>query len=172
MNIKLIPLTKGKFAIVDAEDFEWLNQWKWYVVECDNKFYAARNEWISGIERSKATKRIYMHRQILQVKKGLEIDHVDGDSLNNCRFNLRLSTRSQNAANRGKQSNNKSGFKGVVLLKDQPRNKKYLSIIRVNQKNISLGVFLTKEEAALAYNEAAKQYFGEFANFNQLGGGI
>lgn len=172
MDTKLIKLTRGKFAIVDAEDFEWLNQWKWYAIKCDNKFYAARGIWIRNVPRNKANRRIYMHKQILKIKKGFETDHKDGNSLNNCKSNLRVATRSQNAANRGKQANNKSGFKGVILLKDQKRNKKYLSLIRVNNKNISLGLFYTPEQAAQRYNQAAKEYFGEFANFNQIGGNL
>lgn len=168
--MKQIKLTQGKYAIVDDEDFAWLNQWKWFVVECSNKFYAGRHQWIGVINKKKVSKRIYMHREVLQAKKGSEIDHKDGNSLNNQKLNLRIATRSQNAMNRGKQINNKTGFKGVTLLKDQPRNKKYLSTIRINQRNICLGVFLTKEDAAQTYNEAAKKYFGEFAYLNQVGG--
>ena len=169
MDTNLIPLTKGKFAIVDAEDFEWLNQWGWYVVKCDNKFYAARTQWISSLPRNKAAKRIYMHREILQTNKGIEVDHKDGNSLNNQKINLRTSTRSQNAANRGKQANNTSGYKGVFW---HNKANKWIASIRLSNKQVHIGIFNKKIEAALAYNQAAKQYHGEFAYFNRIGGGI
>lgn len=149
---KTIQLTKGKVAIVDDADYEWLSQWKWCTVWDGKRWYAARRVW-------KQTKAIYMHRAILNAPNGTNVDHKDGDGLNNTRENIRVCSHSQNLMNRGKTANNKSGFKGVSPYK---RYGKY----RASIKSQTIGYFNTAEEAAHAYDEAAKKYFGEFANLN------
>jgi len=158
MDTKLIKLTRGKFAIVDAEDFEWLNQWKWY---CDIRGYAIRHTDPKHV--------VYMHREILKTPKGLVSDHINQNKLDNRRENLRTATHSQNKTNRPMQANNKSGYKSVYW--DKSRQKWFVNI-RLNGKSKTLGRFENKEEEALAYNKKAKELFGEFAYFNQIGGGI
>lgn len=107
-----IPLTKGQVALVDAEDFEWLNQWKWSVRfdKSTGCFYAQRYAYSGGVKQN-----IIMARLILGLEKGdlRQADHVDtGNTLDNRRFNLRIATQSQNNANRRIGRNNTSGFKG------------------------------------------------------------
>jgi hypothetical protein len=105
----------------------------------------------------------YLHRIIYLMKHGVDakcIDHIDGDSLNNNVENLREATQSQNVANSQKRKTNTSGFKGVTYRKD---TKKWGSAVMVNGKHISLGSYLTKEDASDAYVKGSIRYFGEFA---------
>ena len=165
---KLIPLTKGKFAIVDNKDFKWLSQWKWWLHSTKWGEYAVRQKMVN--------RKVYnfsMHREILEHSginlAGLLVDHKNGNSLDNRKENLRSATDSQNQMNRLLISNqNKSGYKGVTLY----RNGKWRSSTKLNQQNIHLGYFDSKEEAAKAYNKFAVDNFGEFAFLNQIGGGL
>ena len=158
---KLIPLTRNRFAIVDAEDFDYLNQWKWHSIRRKKLCHVARNIRKSNGKRSK----IYLHQVILEKREGMETDHINGDGLDNRKSNLRLVTRGQNMMNRALSKNNKSGYKGVSWIN---KDKVWYSNIRVNRKTISLGHFGCKKRAALAYNVAAKEYFGEFARLNLI----
>jgi len=154
---KSIPLTKGKFAIVDDEDFEWLNQWVWHAEKSGNTFYAVRNKTI-GYKRKTVLK---MHRVIMNTPEGMETDHIDMDGLNNQKSNLRNATKAQNRKNRIVQRNNHTGYKGVG--KD---GRYYRARIKVNGKTKLLGYFVTAKEAAWAYDEAAAKYHGEYARLN------
>ena len=148
--MKQIPLGKsGKFALVDDADFDWLSQLKWRD-SCNG--YAS-----SGV------KSIKMHRLIMQTPKGMHTDHIDGNGLNNQRSNLRICTQSQNGMNRGAQINSTSGNKGVFK-----RGKRWKSQIKVGKKIKYLGYFASKTEAAIAYNKAALEHFGEFARLNEV----
>lgn len=149
---KSIPLTQGKFALVDDEDFEWLNQWKWFVIKDHNVFYAVRTQ-----------NHIKMHNVIMKPSDGFIVDHKDGDGLNNSKINLRICTTSQNQMNKRKPSNNTSGYKGVHFHKP---SKKYLARICLNNKRIVIGFFKEPQDAARAYDQAAVKYFGEFAKTN------
>lgn len=153
--MKEIPLTRGKVALVDDADYEWLMQWKWHAaMQNANRFSAARRITAGG------RRMVYMHRVIMGAPKGLLVDHKDGDPLHNFRSNLRLATKQQNAFNCGPRSNNTSGFKGVSW---ERRKKRWIAQIFVKRNNTYLGMYVTKEEAAVAYEEAAKKYHGEFA---------
>jgi hypothetical protein len=155
--MKRIPLTHGKFALVDDADFDWLNQWKWRIKDRNrNVLYAVRN-----LSRTMGEKEIFMHRTINETPDELFTDHINGDGLDNQRKNLRCCSKSQNGANRGGPKNNTSGFKGVVLIKG-----KWVALIHRNKKVFYLGVFATPEEAAKAYDEGAKKLHGEFARLN------
>lgn len=154
-----IQLTKGKVALVDDELFDALvAMGKW----CVSKFgYAVRNKCVNG-QRS----TIYMHRKILELAGlplGKATDHKDGEKLNNQLSNLRSATIRQNSFNRGCQSNNTSGFKGVIWFE---RTSKWRSQIRISGVTKHLGYFRDKTEAALAYDQAAIKLFGEFACLN------
>ena len=156
MKYRKILLTQDKIALVDIEDYKYLNQFKWCAVK-DNKngfFYAAR-------KGKKSLLR--MHRVIMNNPKNMHIDHINSNSLDNRRKNLRICFRAQNQMNRGKQLNNTSGYKGVYWNKVW---NKWLSAINIKKKQKHLGYFPTKEKAALAYNEAAKKYHGDFARLN------
>lgn len=106
-----------------------------------------------------------MHREIMKCPKNLEVDHINGNGLDNRKENLRLVNTLQNTSNHTKQKNNKSGFRGVSW--DKIRNK-WRTVIMINYKYIHLGYFQTKEQGAEAWNEAAKKYFGNYAKLNQI----
>lgn len=158
--MKRIKLTQGKFALVDDEDFEKLSQYKWYVVFNHGNWYAKRNAYTN-----KKVVSIYMHRFIINTSP-LQIDHKDRNGLNNQKCNLRFVTHSQNLWNSRISPRNTSGFKGVRW---HTRDKIWHAAIRQYKKTIHLGVFITKEEAARAYDKKAKELFGDFAclNFNK-----
>lgn len=149
--MKEIPLTQGMVALVDDEDFEGLSRFRW----CYDNGYARRKEMSDGGK----WENILMHRVILNARSGIDGDHKDENTLNNRRSNLREATRSQNGSNRGRPSNNTSGFKGVSWHK---HHCKWGAHIRVNWKLIHLGYFTKAEDAASAYATAAREYFGEF----------
>ena len=146
--MKEIKLTQDKIALVDDEDFEYLNQFKWYAVNYKNNFYSCRT-----LRQSK----IKMHREIMKTQLenniGKIIDHIDGNGLNNQKYNLRTCTNAENCRNRH-SVNNSSGYLGV-----SKRSKKWKAQISVNKKVICLGTFEDKKDAAKAYNEAAKNTF-------------
>jgi hypothetical protein len=154
--MRKLLLSQGKFALVDNEDYLFLNQWKWYF----NQGYARRNS-----KRIKGEKRngIFLQNVVITKEKNQEIDHINGNTLDNRKINLRICSHFQNSKNRKKQINNTSGYKGVT--KD---HKKWMAQILINYKRKYLGRFNTKKEAALAYNKAAKFYHGEFASLNDL----
>ena len=158
---KEIQLSQGKVAIVDDEDFDYLNQFKWHVFNNNGKFYARRRFLLSNGNISK----ILMHRFIMKPNKDMVIDHLDGNPLNNQKTNLRICTQSENNKNRNLNINNRSGFKGVYWFE---KIKKWRTHIRNNKKIIYLGCHINIIDAARAYNEAALKYHGEFANLNKI----
>ena len=159
--MKEIQLTQGKVALVDDEDYEYLMQWKWYVNNFRGKSYAVRNFKIAKGNRT----AILMHREIMIPKKGFVIDHVDSNTLNNLKNNLRICTQGENLTNQKIYKNNKSGYKGVYLCK---KGNKYKAEIRKNNIKYFLGFYIEIKDAARAYNEAAIKYHGEFANLNKI----
>jgi len=154
--MKRIKLTQGKYAIVDDEDFEWLNQWKWYY-GCDD--YAIRAIYYPQ------RRNICMHRLIINTPQGMETDHRNGNKLDNRRSNLRICTTAQNQMNRGAPSNNKSGYKGVYWSKQR---KKWAVFIGFNSKLRIIGFFDNKIQAAKVYNQKAIELFGDFAFLNKI----
>lgn len=150
---KSISLTQGKFALVDDEDYEYLNQWKWFY----NDGYAVRNS-----PRPHQT-TIRMHRVIAKTPDDMETDHINGNKLDNQSKNLRICSHSNNQRNTVKKSNNTSGYKGVSWDKSF---KKWASSINIDGRRKKLGRFNDPVEAARAYDKAAFIYYGEFANLN------
>ena len=159
---KIITLTQGQETIVDDDDYDELTKHKWYSNwnQGTRSFYARRK---LGSKNGKQ-KTIMMHRIILGAQPGQEIDHRNHHTLDNRKCNLRICTCQDNNHNAKKRIDNISGFKGVSLRKTG----KWNAYIRVNGKTLHLGNFDEKVDAAKAYDEAAKKYFGEFAktNFN------
>lgn len=147
-----------KYAMIDAEDFEKINQYRWRAQKIGNVFYAT-----TSIQKEGKRNFLYMHRLIFD-NKFFRIDHENQNGLNNCRYNLRPCTGSQNGINRGKNKNNTSGYKGVTYVKG--RKKPWLAQIKFDRENVFIGYFATAIEAAIAYDEKAKELFGEFAKIN------
>lgn len=158
--MKKISLTKNKVAIVDDEDFEYLNQFKWYATFSSGNYYAIR-----GVTIEKHKQRgLTMHRVIMNAPNGVMVDHINHNTLDNRKENLRLCNNTQNQQNRILISKHTtSGFKGVTWHK---RDNKWTAAIRVNGKRIYLGYHNTAEKAAHAYDDAAKKYHKEFASLN------
>lgn len=162
--MKLIPLTKGRFAIVDDEDYEKLIQFKWHsMIAMSSREYAVRRIVIDGKRTA-----MCMHREIIEAKKGDEVDHINGDGLDNRKSNLRLCTHQQNISNRKVNKNSKSGYKGVLLMVDKKRLKPWRSHITSKGIRTNIGMYATKEEAARAYNKKAVELFGSFARLNHI----
>lgn len=152
--MKKIMLTQDKVALVDDADFEWLNQWKWYAVKSKRTYYATRK---------KNNKSILMHRLILGLTNpNIWSDHRDHDGLNNQRSNLRKSTPLQNASNKIPKIGGTSKYLGVSWCR---QTKKWQAHIR-HEKSKNLGRFSSEIEAAKAYDKAAIELHGEFANIN------
>lgn len=154
--MKRIKLTKGKCAIVDDDDFEFVNQWKWYAHESQKTcYYVAR--------RDTSNRFIYLHRFLINVEQGNTVDHINGNRLDNRRSNLRICSSKENQRNRGPQKNNTSGYKGVTWNKDKGL---WQAQIMVDRHHITIGCFVSKIIAAKTYDEAARKYFGEYARTN------
>lgn len=147
-----VQLTKGRTSIIDAEDGLYLLRHKWRV---SNNGYAIRSLRFHG-------KRFttYMHRLITGAKDGVDVDHIDGDKLNNLKSNLRFCTRAQNIQHVGKRSNNTSGSKGVNFDKQKSL---WRARITVNKRTFWLGYFRTVAAARKAYDSACLVHHGSFA---------
>src|SRR3990167_1985734 len=155
-----LPISKGKITIISDEDYTQLAQHKWRVYINSGKLYAAR--WEKG-KTMKTRKHIKMHQVIMNPLKGLIVDHIDGDGLNNRRDNLRIVSNRQNTINRRKSVGTSSQFKGVYKAKNTI---KWRSYIKTNNRQIYLGMFDTEHQAALVYDLWAKDMFGQYAKLN------
>jgi len=155
---KRIQLTQSQVALVDAEDFEWLSKLKWHA-------HRRRRTWYA--RRAALGKTEFMHREILDyhgynLATG-EVDHISGDGLDNRKSNLQIISHAENIRKSRIQLNNKSGYRGVSWSK---RDRIWQAFIGVNKARKYLGSYKTKLDAALAYDEAAKMYYGMFAVLN------
>lgn len=146
---------EGKFALVDNADFEWLNKYKWFATPFGHPIRGERHGGRKGLYCN-----IFMHREIMKMPKGKFTDHINRNPLDNRKTNLRICTLRENTYN----SKNRTGhplYKGLNWLE---RLQKW----QVRIRNEYLGVFKSDKEAALAYNQAATKYFGEFAKLNDI----
>lgn len=155
-----IPLTQNCVAIVDPVDVDLL-QFKWFAFSASGGPYAVRNVQCEDKRRTIRMHRVILERQLGRTLLNAEIvDHIDGDSLNNRRANLRIATYAQNNCNRKINKNNASGFKGVSWHRNTG---KWRAVIKIGGNQISLGLYSTPEDAHAAYCKAAVKYHGEFA---------
>lgn len=148
--MKQIPLTKGKFALIDDDDYGAVSQHSW----CFQGRYAFSR--ING-------KNVSMHRFINKTPANLDTDHINGNELDNRKANLRSATRKQNIMNARKRSGTSSKYKGVCW---NNRDRKWQAKIKVGEIRLHLGYFSTEQDAAQAYNFAAIKGFGEYARLN------
>ena len=151
--MKQIQLTKGHFAAVDDDDFEWASKLKWFYA----KGYAVRNS-----QTDRGQRHVYLHRMIANTIEGMLTDHVSGNKLDNRKSNLRTCSARENCRNTTKRRDNKTGFKGVYFKK---QHGKFVAQIQTgeNPSQTHLGYFSTAEEAGEAYKSAAIKYHGSFA---------
>jgi len=157
--MKEIPLTQGRVALVDDEDYSWLQKWPWIYVYCPSSRtgYAVRHEGL---------RTICMHRQILGARPGQDVDHVNAAGTDNQRANIRLCTRAQNNANQRHQRRaTSSRYKGVYW--DRARGKWHAQL-KTGGVRYALGRFGDEREAARAYNAFALKTWGEFARLNDV----
>ena len=159
--MKKIRLSQNKFALIDDEDFEELNKHEWYVCK-DRKFLYAVRDVRSGIKRI----LVRMHREIMKPPENMQIDHINHNGLDNRKSNLRVCTNSQNQYNQKIRKNLTSGCKGVSWKK---QTKRWMAHIGINRTKKHLGYYSSEKEAAIAYNNAAKELFGDFALLNVVG---
>jgi hypothetical protein len=151
--MKTIQLTRGLVSLVDDADYESVSNHSWYAMmpKGARTWYAA----------SRMGGRIVMlHRFLMNPPTKMVVDHIDGNGLHNFRSNLRVCTQSQNGANRPKARKN-GGFKGVCK-----QGSRFVAYIRPNRVKEHLGSFATAEDAAMAYDNRARQVWGEFAKTN------
>ena len=161
--MKTIPLSQGKSALVDDEDFERLSQFRWrYFSKGRNEYAHCHSPMIQG-KRS----TLLMHRIVMRAVNGQEIDHRDNNGLNNQKSNLRFCNRSQNNGNMRVDPKSKTGFKGVRFIGNQPLNP-WRAQLGFRGTLIDLGSHPTAIAAAEAYNRAALKYFGEYAKVNKI----
>lgn len=160
---KKVKLSNGMEALVDEEDYDFINQYRWYGL----LGYAAHGFYTLGSSSKEKPHGIvrtyYMHQLILKAPKGFQVDHINGNRLDNRKSNLRICTPGQNIINKSKQTNNTSNYKGVTR---QKASRKWQAIIGFNRRKLHLGFYQNKIHAAMAYDMAAKDLHGEFVNLN------
>jgi hypothetical protein len=160
---KLIPLTQDKFAIVDAEDYERFREYKWYAKKGYSTYYAGSGMRFFKDGKYAGVKQKLMHRLITNAPKGMMVDHINHNGLDNRKSNLRVCTREQNSHNLRPYRGGSSKYKGVSRHK---RDGVFEVNIRHKRKLIYLGRFKDEVEAAKAYDKKADELFGEFAFLN------
>jgi hypothetical protein len=153
-----IKLTLGLTTLVDAEDFAWLSAFRWRASHSGHsKFYAVRSARIDGVERN-----LYMHRVIVNAPPNLDVDHINGNSLDNRRCNLRVCTHAENLRN-AHWRHGTSRFKGVSW---HAGAKAWEAYIRLNGRKQYLGSFESEIDAAKPHDAVALMHFAEFARLN------
>jgi len=156
-DMKRIPLTQGKFALIDDEDFERVSQYKWHASKSRYCWYARKGRTIVIKTKSKL-----MHNLIITTPKGMQIDHINRNGLDNRRKNLRIVTPSENRMNLVSHCGS-SKYKGVSW---HTIDKRWRAYITKNRKRYWLRTHKTQEEAARTYDKAAKELFGKYAYLN------
>lgn len=155
--MKILRLSNGQSSFVDDDVFEWAKEINW----C-----ASRSDWNTYVVNYGETPKAYLHRKIMHAPKGVQVHHVNGDTLDNRRENLRLASNSENCRGARKRNDTyESRYRGVGWYR---RDEVWRAQIVVNGKQIHLGYFDLEVDAARAYNRAAREHFGEFATENKV----
>ena len=160
MSVVEIQLSQGLVGLIDEEDAEFVLRWKWYAIRSKHTFYVIRNHPASE-DRGRQTVRL--HRELLKAPEVMEVDHINGNGLDNRRCNIRLATCAQNSRNRRSLIGSTSHYLGVSWHKT---NLRWQAQIQAEGRQIHLGVFVDEVDAAKAYDDAARLYHGEFARLN------
>jgi hypothetical protein len=155
-----IIMQNKKTCIVSPQDFEELSRYKWYETTTG---YAIRWIYVNNDDGTKKHRGVRMHREIMKAEDGVDVDHINGNPLDNRRENLRVCTRKQNCANSRARTNTSSRYKGVNF---DLQTGKWRARIKVEGEEISLGRHKTELQAAIAYDKAAFEFHGEFAKLN------
>ncbi len=161
----MVPVGKSRFALVSPEDEHLVRDLRWYASERRTGCcYAIRDRVPLRCEETGAVNigTLYMHRLIIGASRGQVVDHINGDGLDNRRENLRLASRSQNAAHSPRRARPASGFRGVYYAGPH----RWKVVVTYNRADIRGGTFDCKLEAARKYDEMAREFFGEFAVLN------
>jgi hypothetical protein len=160
----------GITVLIDDQDAGIWNRFRWHANMLDSrpdrvikKKYIHAAVYLGMKNGKQQLQTVYLHRLIMGAAKGQTVDHINGNTLDNRRSNLRFATRSQQNMNKGVPSNNTSGFKGAYLDK---RDQRWAASIWINGEKKSLGYHDAAEDAARAYDRAARELFGEFASLN------
>jgi len=154
--MRKVSLTNGGVSLVDDQDFSKVSGYKWF---------RKRNDYNGEVAVTTGRPREYLHRLVMEAPKGMNIDHINGNGLDNRRKNLRICTPAENSRNSKIYSNNTSGFKGLTWHKG---SKRWIVRLTKNYKRIHIGYFTDVLEAAKAYNAAAIKHFGGFAKLNKI----
>lgn len=159
--MRRVELSSGEFAYCDDQDYELVSAYWWATVRSGQNLYAVHSRKATN---TRAKVSLMMHRLILGVAdRRVRVDHIDGNGLNNCRSNLRICTQRENLGNQRKRGVT-SRFKGVCRYPS--KTKPWQVKITVNYRLIHVGNFADEVEAALAYDEAARSVFGQYARVN------
>jgi hypothetical protein len=156
-----VKLTRGLVTIIDAEDFEFVSQYKWCAERGTATDYVSRSPRIRGTRKRQ---KLWLHRVLLNAPDGMHVDHINHNGLDNRRANLRLCTPGENSRNTRKRKGTSSEFKGVSKRKGNCP-KSWEATIKTDQK-LHRRTFATEIEAAHWYDEMAREHFGEFAKLN------
>lgn len=157
-DVALVTLTKGYTAVIDIADAALVEGVNWCAAVTPYTTYVKRCVRLGGRNVT-----VILHRILINPPQGMEVDHIDGDGLNNRRSNLRLTTHSENCRNRRRRSDNKSGFKGVCWNNSR---RKWQAQVHAGGKTNHLGYFTSAEAAHVVYCEAAARLHGEFARMS------
>ncbi len=158
----ILLTSNGHEVLLDAEDYERFSDRSWIAINKSGVWYACRTTYAGGGRANRKTKRLYLHRQIMGEPSG-QVDHLDGNGLNNLRSNLRSVSNSENQRNRaGAQSNSTSGIRGVFWHKQR---KKWAASLRLNGRQISLGLYADIADAVKARKEGERKYWSESDQF-------